>query len=97
VSNLHHPFSVKSQWRNAGHRHVRSALNIRPSPQNFEGPFCATPGLLHRNKIRTQPITLSVRASTIGSVESGYSLRVARLFISAKFVNDITYPPGDRM
>jgi hypothetical protein len=23
-------------------RHVRSALNIRPSPQNFEGPFCAT-------------------------------------------------------
>jgi hypothetical protein len=31
----------KSQWRNAGHRHVRSALNIRPLPQNFEGPFRA--------------------------------------------------------
>ena len=44
VSNLHHPFSVKSQWRNAGHRHVRSALNIRPSPQNFEGPFRAING-----------------------------------------------------
>jgi hypothetical protein len=41
VSNLHHSFSLKSQWRNAGHRHVRSALNIRPSPQNFEGPFHA--------------------------------------------------------
>ena len=48
-------------------------------------------------KTRTLPITLSVRASTIGSVESCYSIRIARRFISANFVNDITYPTGDRM
>jgi hypothetical protein len=40
-----------------------------------------TSGLLHRNKTRTQPITLSVRASTIGSVEPCYSIRIARRFI----------------
>jgi hypothetical protein len=38
-------------------------------------------GLLHRNKTRAQPITLSVRASTIGSVEPCYSIRIARRFI----------------
>jgi hypothetical protein len=45
------------------------------------GPKSATSGLLHRNETRTQPITLSVRASTIGSVEPCYSLRIARRFI----------------
>jgi putative transposase len=36
---------------------------------------------MRRNKTRTQPITLSVRASTIGSVEPCYSIRIARHFI----------------
>jgi hypothetical protein len=36
---------------------------------------------LRRNKTRAQPITLSVRASTIGSVEPCYSIRIARRFI----------------
>jgi hypothetical protein len=44
-------------------------------------PFRANNGLLHRNKTRAQPITLSVRASTIGSVEPCYSIRIARRFI----------------
>jgi hypothetical protein len=39
-------------------------------------PVRATSGLLHRNKARTQPITLSARASTIGSVEPCYSIRM---------------------
>ena len=37
-------------------------------------------GLLHCNQTRTQPITLSVRASTIGSVEPCFSIRIARRF-----------------
>ena len=69
---------------------------LPPAKQTpIEGSACplgATSGLLHRNKTRTQPITLLVRASTIGSVEPCYSIRIAR-----RFVNDITYPTGDRM
>jgi hypothetical protein len=52
---------------------------------------------LHRNKTRTQPITSSVRASTIGIVEPRYWIQIAWRFISANFVNDITHPTGDRM
>jgi len=66
-------------------------------PQSQRNDAKCTSGLLHRNKTRTQPITLSVRASTIGSVEPCYSIRIARRFISANFVNDITHPTGDRM
>jgi hypothetical protein len=55
VGDLHNPFSVKSLWRNAGHPQVtsalcHSALNIRPSPQNFVDPFRARFGLRHRSK-----------------------------------------------
>jgi hypothetical protein len=55
VGDLHNPFSVKSLWRNAGHPQVtsalcHSALNIRPSPQNFVDPFRARFGLMHRSK-----------------------------------------------
>ena len=39
----------------------------------------------------------AVRASTIGSVEPCHSIRIARRFISANFVNDITRSTGDRM
>jgi hypothetical protein len=44
-----------------------------------------------------QPIAFSERASTIGSVEPRSSIRIARRFISANFVNDITHPTGHRM
>jgi hypothetical protein len=67
-----------SRWR---------AIQVRLSPDSDRiadiagGPFRANNGLLHRNKTRAQPITLSVRASTIGSVEPCYSIRIARRFI----------------
>jgi hypothetical protein len=49
---------------------------VMPASENLHNN-----GLLHRNKTRAQPITLSVRASTIGSVEPCYSIRIARRFI----------------
>ena len=59
---------------------VRSGSHNRLKSDIARCPFCAA-GLLHRNKTRTQPITLSVRASTIRSVEPCYSIRIARRFI----------------
>ena len=78
-------------------RHVRCTFKSGRRQAASAGPLRAHIRTLHRNKTRTQPITLSVRASTIGSVEPCYSIRIARRFISANFVNDITYPTGDRM
>ena len=65
--------------------------------QRAAGPYRrATSGLLHRNKTRTQLITLPVRehhreCRTLLFVSNGAALH------SANLVNDITCPTGDRM
>jgi hypothetical protein len=65
----------------ARNRHVRFPSDSDQIADIAGGPFRANNGLLHHNKTRAQPITLSVRASTIGSVEPCYSIRIARRFI----------------
>jgi hypothetical protein len=71
------PASSKRASQTSDHNHVSPVpRRLRESARSAPNPHSATPPI----STSREPITLSVRASTIGSVEPCFSIRIARRF-----------------